>query len=496
MRAADAAAVAQSGEVELMRAAGQRIAELIAQAFDPRRIVAFAGPGNNGGDAFAACAAVRDFEGAEGACIIYADAPLDPSAARCDAQERARAAGVQVAAFPQTYEAAQAALKDATCIIDALFGTGTRLPMGEPYASAVRAINQSGIPVLAIDIPSGIDALSGTVSDPSILASATLTLGALKPGLLLDPARDCVGALYLGEIGIPDAILQGQQSEFAALDDAAFLDLLPTRSPRAQKRSAGAPLIIAGSRQFPGAAILCAKAAARAGAGYVTVATSADAAPALRLHLVEQVVTEIDSRASVEEVVEQLLDTARHASSVGIGPGLGLEDRTGKIVRAFLRKTTLPFVADASALFHFAKHLDVLNTPRAVITPHAGEFARLSGKGTVPDEQRVERLREFVDRTHCTTLLKGRTTLIYDGKLVHMNTTGTEALATAGTGDVLTGIIATLLSQGLSPVDAARAGAYWHGLAGQYCQHHRGVGVVAGDLPDALADALPGGLMP
>ncbi|MBC5816346.1 MAG: NAD(P)H-hydrate dehydratase, partial [Candidatus Eremiobacteraeota bacterium] len=238
---------------------------------------------------------------------------------------------------------------------------------------------------------------------------------------------------------------------------------------------------------------LCAKAAARAGAGYVTVATPANAAATLRMHLVEQVVTELAEDMSADAIIEQLLETAKHCSAIGIGPGLGLDERTGQIVRGFLQKSGLPFVADASALFHFAKHLDLLDTPRAVITPHAGEFARLSGKGTLAPEQRVERLREFVDRTHCTTLLKGRTTLIYDGITTHMNTTGTPALATAGTGDVLTGMIATLLSQGLRPVDAARSAAYWHGLAAQYCERDRSRGVIAGDLPDALAAIIPGG---
>jgi NAD(P)H-hydrate epimerase len=151
----------------------------------------------------------------------------------------------------------------------------------------------------------------------------------------------------------------------------------------------------------------------------------------------------------------------------------------------------LPIVADASALFHFAKHLDMLRGKRIVLTPHEGEFARLSGKGTIKDGERIDRLREFVDRTGVTTLLKGDATLIYDGKVMHVNTTGTPLLATAGTGDVLTGIIATLLSQGLAPVDAARVGAYWHGLAARKAGAHRQVGVIARDVADALGSAIP-----
>jgi NAD(P)H-hydrate epimerase len=275
------------------------------------------------------------------------------------------------------------------------------------------------------------------------------------------------------------------------MDADEFLRLLPRRAADADKRSAGAPLVIAGSPQFPGAAVLCTRAAARAGAGYVTTATPAAAAPLLRVHLVEQVVAAIDESAPVADVVDDLVDIAKRSSSVGIGPGLGLDDRTGEIVIGFVERSTLPMVADASALFHFAKRLEILRGRACVLTPHAGEFARLSGKGTVKEDERIPRLREFVDRTGITTLLKGRTTLIYDGNVMHLNPTGTPALATAGTGDVLTGTIATLLSQGLAPVDAARAGAYWHGLAGQYCERERPVGGVAGDLTEALAHALP-----
>lgn len=489
MRHADAAAVAGLGEDHVMRAAGRAIAQALYGFLDTRLVVAFAGPGNNGGDAFAACAELLEAQDAA-ACVIYAQPAQSASEGRRAAETRAHAAGVVVRPFPHDCSEAAAALQGATCVLDALFGTGARLPVSEPYASAIAALNACETPVLAVDIPSGTDALSGAAGEGAVRASLTVTLGALKPGLLLDPAREHAGALYLAGIGIPDAILQQQPAEFAALDQAAFLDLLPVRGADVDKRGAGAPLIIAGSRQFPGAAVLCARAAARAGAGYVTVAAPRAAAAVVRAHLIEQVVTEISEDSSVEDAVQQLIETAGHCSSVGIGPGLGLDARTGEIVRGFLRKTNLPVIADASALFHLAKHLDLLPAERAVITPHAGEFARLSGRGTVAQGDRVRRLREFVDRTHCTTLLKGRTTLVYDGRTMYLNTTGTAALATAGTGDVLTGIIATLLSQGMRPVDAARAGAYWHGLAGEYCSRDRTVGVTAGDLPDVLGYAL------
>jgi ADP-dependent NAD(P)H-hydrate dehydratase / NAD(P)H-hydrate epimerase len=319
----------------------------------------------------------------------------------------------------------------------------------------------------------------------------TVTLGAAKPGLLLEPARERSGELWYARIGIDDSVLAAASRAYAALDDEAFMDALPARAANADKRSAGAPLIVAGSAQFPGAAVLCARAAARAGAGYVTVAAPSGAAAALRAHLIEQVVVEIPGDASVERAVDELLEIEKRNTAVAIGPGLGLDDRTGEIVTTFLARSTLPAVIDASALFHLAKRLEALRGKPVVVTPHAGEFARLSGKGTVAPDERVARVREFVGRTGITTLLKGRDTIVDDGTTVHLNATGTNALATAGTGDVLTGTIATLLAQGLSPVDAARAGAYWHGLAGQLAARRRRVGVIAGDVADALAAALP-----
>ena len=486
MREADAQASARVGDVALMRAAGERIAAVAERYARGRTIVAFAGPGNNGGDAFAALALLGGYDR-----VIYAMRAPKPSAARSDAEERARASGVTVRELPNSLKAAREALQDCDLAIAGLVGTGARLPLPAEYEPAIAALNECTAPVLAIDIPPGVDGDRGVVVEPAVRADVTVTLAALKPGLLLTPGRSHVGDLWLGEIGMPADVLAAQSQTYAALDDDTFLDLLPTRADVSDKRSAGAPLIVAGSAQFPGAAVLSSMGAARAGAGYVTTATPEAAAGALRLHLIEQVVVTIDSSKPAGEAVDDLLDVAKRCSSAGIGPGLGADDRTGEIVRTFAQRTELPMVIDASGLFHFAKNLDILRAKKVVLTPHEGEFARLSGKGTVKEGERADRLREFVDRTGITTLLKGQATLIYDGKTMHINPTGTSVLATAGTGDVLTGIISTLLSQGLSPVDAARVGAYWHGLGGKYAASIRPRGVIARDVYDSLAAALP-----
>ena len=168
----------------------------------------------------------------------------------------------------------------------------------------------------------------------------TVTLAAVKPGLLLEPGREHVGELWCANIGIDDAMLAAQPREFAALDDETFLQLLPRRASDTQKYSAGAPLIVAGSAQFPGAAVLCARGAARAGAGYVTVATPSSAASALRAHLIEQVVVELSDDAAPEAVAEELLEISKRNGAVAIGPGLGLDERTGEIFARFLKRTS------------------------------------------------------------------------------------------------------------------------------------------------------------
>lgn len=487
VRAADAAAAAKLGEETLMRNAGMRVAErLHAMANRRARIVAFAGPGNNGGDAFSALADLAaDYE-----CTVAAAPTANRSAARAAAEARAKRAGVRFAPLPVDEREAIALLSDAIAV-DGLFGTGARLPLPEPYRPLARVLDARERRVVSIDIPSGVDGLTGAIDGDAVRATSTVTLAAAKPGLLLEPGRSYVGELWCARIGIDDATLAAQAQTFSALDDDEFLKLLPQRWPDTDKRSAGAPLVIAGSPQFPGAAILCARGAARAGAGYVTVAAPRSIANVLRTHLIEQVVVELPDDDSPEAIVTELLEISKRNGAVAIGPGLGLDDQTATIVQQFLQTNDLPTVIDASALFHLSKRLEMLRVKPCVVTPHAGEFARLSGRGTIAPGTRVERICEFVDRTGITTLLKGSDTLIYGGATVHINPTGTNALATAGTGDVLTGIIATLLSQGLAPVDAAREGAYWHGLAGRYAAQQRRAGVVAGDVIEALGDALP-----
>lgn len=482
MRAIDAAAVRREGDVALMRRAGEAIARLIDRcARAEGAIVAVAGNGNNGGDAYAALAAY----GGPRRRIVYADPDAHGSEARRDARERAGVAGVEERPFPPD----ASTLQDAALVLDGVLGANMRLPLDARSAALVDAMNASGAPVLALDVPTGIDPTTGTCDEHVVRAAATISLGRPKRGCFLDGARDVIGDLWCAPIGMRDDDAGGIDEPAAyVMTPREFASLLPVRADESEKRSAGAPLIVAGSAQFPGAAILSAWGAARAGAGYVTVATPQDAAPALRMHLVEQVVVTYDERDPAK-AIETILGLTPRCNAIAIGPGMGLSDAIGEIVNGVIAGSSVPVVADASALYHLSKRLGAYRDKPLVVTPHAGEFARLSGKGTIAPGERLARLRAFVDEFGITTLLKGRTTLIGSRNATHLNPTGTNALATAGTGDVLTGMIATLLVQGLSPVDAARAGAYWHGRAGHVALAHRHRGVIARDVADALGEA-------
>jgi NAD(P)H-hydrate epimerase len=312
---------------------------------------------------------------------------------------------------------------------------------------------------------------------------------------MLDPGRGATRELWCATLGMGDDAPRDRESDAFVTTSDDFAALLPARSETADKRSSGAPLIIAGSQAFPGAAILCALGAARAGAGYVTVAVPEGAVETVRAHLKEQVVIPFDD-ANAQAAIATITAAAKHRNAIAIGPGLELSAAVGEIVRHVVTNLPLPMVADASALHHLADHLPVARDGPLILTPHEGEFAIVSGHGAIAPGERIDRLRAFVSEFGITTLLKGRTTLIADRTSLHLNPSGSPALATAGTGDVLSGIIATLLAQGLSPVDAGRVGAYWHGRAGALAAKTRPVGVIASDIADALGRAsrpLPAG---
>jgi len=416
---------------ELMERAGRAVAEEVLRRYpDAKRIVGVCGGGANGGDGRIALRLLRD----EG---------LD--AAESDEVE------------------------DADVILDALFGTGFR---GEPRADAaalIERVNASGAVVVAVDVPSGVDASTGEIPGAAVRADHTVTFHGRKVGLEVAPGRFRAGTVSVADIGLAGADTTHQ------LVGGDVLRLVPLRRASDNKYTAGSVLVVGGARGLTGAASLAADAAFRADAGYVAVAAPEESLPVLEVRLLE----------AVKRPLADVFDAAERAGALALGPGLG--DGHADLVRRLLVETDLPAVVDADAL----RGLEPFERSAAtVLTPHEGELGRLLGEesGWVA-AHRLEALRRAVDRFGCVVALKGADTLIGSpgaGPLVV--SLGPPSLAAAGTGDVLTGIVAAFLAKGLEPSLAAAAGAAAQQLAATLVPHR--AGVVASDVVAALPRAL------
>jgi hydroxyethylthiazole kinase-like uncharacterized protein yjeF len=428
MRAAE-----QGHEVEtLMERAGRAVAEAVLRHYpQARRIAGICGKGANGGDGRIALRILEE-------------------------------------AGRQTSDELSG---EVDLVLDALFGTGFR---GEPRAEAaalIERINDAGVPIVAVDLPSGVDASTGEVAGAAVRADVTVTMHGPKVGLLVAPGRFLAGEVEVADIGLANA----ETAHRLVSDD--LLRLVPRRGEGDTKYTAGSVLVVGGSPGFTGAACLAAEAAFRSDAGYVAVCVPAASVPVMETLLIE----------AVKAPRERIDELAERASSLAVGPGLGRAEEEQALVRRLLAEREIPAVVDADALFGLEP--ERWPAPR-VLTPHAGELARLLGTDSKwVDAHRLEGLRQAVERFECVVLLKGADTLIgapSEGVLVCSS--GTSALATAGTGDVLTGVIAAFLAKGMDARLAAAAGAVAHGRAAQLAPHQ--VGLVASDVIDSLPLAL------
>jgi ADP-dependent NAD(P)H-hydrate dehydratase / NAD(P)H-hydrate epimerase len=362
-------------------------------------------------------------------------------------------------------------LDGAEVVIDALFGTGFH---GAPHDDAARQIgrmNAAGVPVVAVDLPSGVDASTGEVAGAVVDADVTVTMHGPKVGLVVGPGRFHAGEVVVADIGIA----AGETEHRLVAEEV--LQLVPRKRDEDTKYTAGFVLVVGGSPGMTGAVCLAAEAAFRADAGYVAVATHAASLPVVEGRLLEAV------KAPLEKVDE----LARGASAVALGPGLGRDDEARALVRRLLAELDVPVVADADALFE----LEPADWPAPrVLTPHSGELGRLLGEeSSWVDAHRLEAVRRAVERFGCVVLLKGADTIVgAPGEGMLVSTAGTPALATAGSGDVLTGVTASFLAKGMDARLAAAAAAFAHGRAAEIVQPQRGV--VASDLIAALPRAL------
>ncbi len=496
MRQADLRTVEDVGipPMLLMESAGRAVADLARDFLDdldgdPIRVAVVAGPGNNGADALVAARYLMQ-TGYEP--DIYMAAKAEDCNELCRAQlDMMEGLGASISFLrEQSPEFFRSGLRAAALIVDGLLGIGSSGPLREQYRAWVNEINIADREVIAVDIPTGIDPSTGMVPGPAVTATATVTMAAPKVGMLLYPAATYVGELWVAHIGIPPSILADVGARYHVMTKQQFFYWLPHRSPQANKRTAGDVVIIGGSRQYVGAPVLSAIAAQRAGAGYVTVACPPDAAAAVSHHLVEQIVMPWPD-GDVAAVVDALLETTRHAGAVVIGPGLGREERTQEIVRGFIKETVRPLVVDADALYALGGHLDVVAGKKAVLTPHDGEFSRLlEDHAESAITNRIKAADDFATSLDATLLLKGPRSIIATKEATYVNLTGNELLATAGSGDVLSGMVAAMMGAGCSSRQAAAIAAYWHGVAADYLRDQKKHSIAAGDISNVLQDAL------
>jgi NAD(P)H-hydrate epimerase len=471
----------------LMQAAGARVAELVARLAAGRPVLVLAGPGNNGGDG-AVAAHVLAERGFHVSLYTFKRGQVEPFAGAVirDDEDPSR-------------EKLRALCSDAGAVVDALLGTGQNRPPDPPLSSilaAVRDSRASDSVAIAVDVPTGVDADTGAVLGMCFDADRTICMAAAKLGVVTYPGAAHTGIVTVADIGIPQDLLEAIRVWQPEPSDIA--KLLPTRSEESNKGSSGRLEVIAGSRDFSGAPVMCSMAAYRAGAGLVEIATPQSVHPTVAAHVVEPVfrpLPEADGSLN-REALEPVSVALEKAKACVAGPGLGLTDGTVDFVRGLLHLTSerhIPCLIDADGLNSVSK-IDQW-WPIAsdlVLTPHPGEMSRLTRISIEEIQQdRLGVAREHAEKWQCVVVLKGAGTVVAapDGEAV-INPTGGPNLATAGTGDVLSGIIGAMLVQGLSPFHAAVCGVYLHGHAGDLLRSELGdIGTLASDLVDALPDA-------
>lgn len=484
MRATDRWAIDELGipSLDLMERAGEGLARIVAETVPEGPVVVVCGPGNNGGDGFVAARLLHD-DGRD----VTVLAVVDADAYSGDALANLKRLPVPLQPFDP------AAVAGAAVAVDALLGTGVKGAPRPPADAAVMALNALDAPVVAADVPSGVDASTGEVAGDAVRAVATATFAAAKPGLWVHPGKAHAGRVEVIDIGIPPG---APVDPDVGLTGDALIGRLTGRAAASTKFSSGHVVVAGGSRGLTGAACLAAQAAARAGAGYVTALV-----PDALEDIFETKLTEVMTRgiaggdAHAPEGAAAVADAlAEHGGVLVLGPGLGRTEPALAFARAVAADAAAPMVLDADGLHAHAGAPEALAGRRAptVLTPHAGELGRLLGVSSAEVEaRRLHSAREAARATGAVVVLKGDDTIVADpdGRAV-VNPVAAPMLATAGTGDVLAGAIGALLAGGATPFEAAAAGVRLHALAGRLAGAEHGAdGVIASDVANAIGRA-------
>jgi len=471
----------------LMEAAGEAVAAEVMARIPEGDIAVLCGPGNNGGDGWVAARVLH--AAGRHVSVVSMRAPEHLSGIAQDAASRAVAAGVRydVVSGPVSAER----LAGASVLVDAMLGTGASLPLREPLPAWCEAVNESGAYVISVDMPTGCDSDSGARPGAAVMADCTVALATVKRGLVVYPSAGSAGEVVVADIGIPSAAWENADSPEVWTAEE-YARLVPIPAPDAHKNERGRVLVVAGSGHFPGAAVLAARGAMRAGAGYVTLAVPTPVVRTAQAHLLAAPVVGLPSsgQALSSAAAAVVRDMAGDYDAVVLGPGLTVADGAAATVRRLVSVLEQPLVLDADGLNAFVDHVHVILGREAptVLTPHPGELARLLGWTTDRVQgDRVSSSAKLAGEARAVVLKGAGTVTSVTGRQV-VNTSGTAALATAGTGDVLAGIAGALLAQGLTPLTAGALAAYLHGRAGEIAARAlTPLSVVGDDVPEYLS---------
>jgi len=502
IRTIDQKAIEKYGipSIALMENAGSEVARQIGCILGDlcnKKIAIFAGKGNNGGDGYVVARHLYN-QGAK-VKVFLIGSKTDISGDALVNLQIISSMGIDVTEVVNDgdWDKLKIAITFTDCMVDALVGTGFTGQLGGNMAQVVESINKSNKVVIAIDVPSGVDADTGQVVGIAVKANHTITFSLPKQGLLLYPGATYAGDVCVVDIGIPRMLLVDGNIKQNIITSTSVGELFIKRSPNLHKGNCGKVFLVAGSKGLTGAAALAADAALRAGAGLVTLGIGESLHNIMENKLTEVMTSplrEVLPGTIGQSAVEEILKIASNSDIVAIGPGLGRHEGTMTAVRQVIKEIEKPLVIDADALCALVDYTHILAEAKAVpvVTPHPGEMARLLGlTADEVNQDRVYIARQTAMEWGSIVVLKGARTLVAfpDGE-VYINITGNAGMATGGTGDVLTGVIGGLMAQGLSSHEAALVGVYIHGLAGDIVARGGMVGMVASDVIRALPAAI------
>ena len=491
-----------SGTV-LMERAGLVVAEKIRELYERRKVIVLSGGGNNGGDGIVAARNLHEWGWNVKITLLSRENKLSPD---CLKQYKiAKKAGVAIEFRDYiTGKDLHSAL-----VVDAIFGTGLSKNITGKTAEIISFINASDSPVISVDIPSGISSDTGQIIGEAVRADYTITFGLPKRGHLLFPGAEYAGKFFIEDIGFPEELLHSEKLKAELLEKRDISLLIPERQRYSHKGDYGRVLVIAGSRGKTGAAFMCAKACLRAGTGLVTVGVPESLLDVFQSRVTEEMTLSLPDRGDgtlSSKALEKILEfLSEKADVLAIGPGISVTADTKKLVKELLLKSAVPAVIDADAINSLEGNKQILKKAKSplILTPHAGEMTRLTRGSGVMDKglekqtieiegNRINTAIKFSKETGTYLVLKGVPTVIAEPEgRVFINPTGNSGMASAGTGDVLTGMLSGFLGQGLNPLEASILGVYMHGLAGDIAAKSKGEhSLIASDITDSIPEAF------